>query len=166
MSGRMQELTIVFDREQQTFMHYLGVPWEPLGDEIRAAERAVEAAGAEHGLRLEGPDEIRRPVAAPHAVLLFRWGYPGSIESFPSEEPLTESEQGIVAAAFAAVPGWYVYRKPSWLTWYCQAHERLPQTTCRDCGLALCPQCVQFAGQCMGCHQRQAVSGLPGKEVN
>lgn len=166
MSGRLQELTIVFDRERQTFVHYLGVPWEPLGDEIREALRAVEAAGAAHGLRLDGPDEIRRPVAAPHAVLLFRWGYPGSIEYFPSEEPLTETEQVMVAAAFVAVPGWYVYRKPSWLAHYCEVHERLPETTCSDCGLALCLQCARFDERCMGCHQRQAVSGLPGKEAN
>lgn len=159
MSGRMQELTIVFDREQQTFKHYLGVPWEPLGDEIRAAERAVETAGAAQGLRLDGPDEIRRPVAAPHAVLLFRWGYPGTIEYFPSEEPLTEAEPVIVATAFAVVPGWFVYRKPSWLTQYCQEHERIPDATCGDCGLALCPHCTRFSGRCMGCHQRQAASG-------
>ena len=107
MSGRMQELTIMFDREQLTFMHYLGVPWEALGDEIRAAERAVEAAGAAQGLRLDGPDEIRRPVAEAHAVLLFQWGYPGRIATFLSEEPLTPAEQAIVAEALAVAPGWF-----------------------------------------------------------
>ena len=119
MSGRMQELTIVFHREHQTFRHYLGVPWEPLGDEIRAAERAVETAGAAQGLLLEGPEEIRRPVAEPHAVLFFQWGYPGRIATFLSEEPLTPTEQAIVAEALAVARGWSIGE------WW-QGNHRLP----------------------------------------
>lgn len=108
MSGRMQELTIVFDREQRTFLVYRGMPWEAEGEEILAARRAAEAAGAAHGFRLDGPDEISQPLPEPYAVLFFQWGYPGRITTFLSEEPLTWSEQAIVAEALAVARGWSI----------------------------------------------------------
>lgn len=119
MSGRMQELLIVFNREQQTFMVYRGMPWEAEGEEIQAAQRAAEKAGAAHRLRLDGPNEIRRPVAEPHAVLFFQWGYPGRVAIFLSEEPLTWSEQAIVAEALTVARGW------SSGEWW-QGNHRLP----------------------------------------
>lgn len=106
MSGRMQELWITFDRTHQTFMVYRGMPWEAEGEEIRAAQRAAEEAGAAHGFRLDGPDEISKPIAGPHVILFFRWGYPGTIDTFLSADPLTDAEQAIVATALAAAPGW------------------------------------------------------------
>lgn len=120
MSRRLQELMIVFDRERQTFTPYLGVPWEPLGEEITAAQRAAEEAGVAQGLRLEGPAEISKPIAGPHAILFFQWGYEhGLIECFLSEGPLTAQEQAIVAAAIAAVPDWEAS------VWW-QGNTRLP----------------------------------------
>lgn len=122
MSGRMQELMLVFNREQQTFMVYRGMPWEAEGEEILAAQRAAEEAAAARGFRLDGPDEISKPIAGPHAIVFFRWGYPGTIDTFLSEALLTIAEQAIVAAAIAAAPGWFTGAQ-----W--QGNTRLPLLT-------------------------------------
>ncbi|HLW00092.1 MAG TPA: hypothetical protein VKT82_15595 [Ktedonobacterales bacterium] len=106
MSGRKQELLIVFDRERQACLPYRGMPWEAEGEEIVTVQRAVITAAEVQGLGIDGPEEIRQPIEGPHATLFFQWGYPGSVDMFLSEEPLLGSEQAIVAAALATLPGW------------------------------------------------------------
>jgi len=106
VSGRKQELMIVFDRERQACLPYRGMPWEALGEEILAAQRAVLAAAEGQGLRVDGPEEVQKPIPGPHATLFLQWGYPGSVDVFLSEEPLLPAEQAIVAAALATLPAW------------------------------------------------------------
>lgn len=157
MSGRMQELWMTFDREQRTFVVYRGMPWEAQGEEIRAAQRAAEEAGAAQGMRLEGPDEMSKPLPEPYARLFFRWGYPGTIDTFLSEEPLTPAEQAIVGAAIAAAPGWLAGAQ-----W--QGNVRLPLlesdvpqpfTTYAQLAAVACPArhpaAVLAAGRCDHC---------------
>lgn len=167
MSGRLQELMVVFDRERQAFMTYLGVPWEPLGEEIRAAQQAVQEAGAAQGLRLDGPAEMQKPIAGPHAMLFFQWGYRlGILETFLSEEPLSEREQMIMAAAITAVPGWDASG------WW-QGNHRLPLlasdaplpfTTYVLLPAVACPArhppAVLAAGRCLNCAEAVKRFGL------
>lgn len=113
-SERLQEVVVLFNRDHQSFMTYWGVPWEPMCQEISAANQAIQAAGTAQGLRLDGPAELEKPLTGPHALLRFRRGQPGAVEVF-SSEPLTEREQTIITAAIAAVPGWSIVRMPPWL---------------------------------------------------
>lgn len=166
MSGRLQEVWITFDREHQLLMTYLGVPWEPLGEEIKDAQRAVKEAGEAQGLRLEGPVEISKPLAGPHAILFFRWGYPGTIDTFLSEEPLTPGEQAIVATAIAAAPGWFTGAQ-----W--QGNTRLPLlegeapqpfATYVQLAAVACPArhpaAVLAVGRCLNCDEAVKRFGL------
>jgi hypothetical protein len=113
-----RSLIIAFDREQGAIAFYFNLPWTPtLPAEIRGALRAAEAAAMVQGLRQATLDEVQRLPAGPQAELIWNYGT-GHLEVSLSEEPLTEREQAVVAAAVAAA-GWQVN---SWR----QGSTRLP----------------------------------------
>src|ERR1051326_9016881 len=109
MNDSCQELMLVFDRQHQRFTSYVGAPWVLLSEDIAAAQRAATAAADVQGLCPVGADQIAPSNVGPYAVLEFCWGDKcGLLEGFRSEEPLTEAEQAVVAAALAALPEWAV----------------------------------------------------------
>jgi hypothetical protein len=157
MSGRKQELMLVFERAKGTFAPYRGMPWEPEGEEIVAAQQAATVAAEGYGLRVEGPEEVRKPLPGPYATLFLQWGYPGSVDAFLSEEPLLPTEQAILAAALATLPGWQM---GCW--WQGNTHLPLleheapqPFSQYRALPAVACPArhpaVVLAAGRCVSC---------------
>jgi hypothetical protein len=165
MSVQQRSLIIAFEREQGAIAFSFNLPWTPtLPAEVRGALRAAEAAAMVQGLRTANPDEGGRLPNGPQATLTWNYGT-GQLEVSLPEEPLTEREQAVVAAAVAAA-GWKVssWRHGDTRLPLLEAETPQPLSVYRLLPAVACPArhppAVLAAGACQNCEEGVRRYGL------